>query len=304
MLYSYTEDHGRGLALCHRWQGNDEQSRKPALNFASANGLPLASYEAFLALLAEDFNLAGQDNRGAWPNAPAPDSDFDWWQHAEDLAAFLRSEYREPVIAVGHSIGATLSTKVALRYPELVKAVVLIDPATLPNAVTDKVGKLMARVPRSADMVPIIKSTRRRQAVWNSREDFIAAMSKTQAYKRFSPSAMRAYAEAGLVAEPAAEGGDAAERFRLRYQPRWEAHNFSRAAYLWPLLEQLECPALLLRAEYSNLHREPAFSRQCKRLPSNIDVQVLEGRGHLAIQEDPLQVAEQIQAWIGAQGMA
>ena len=43
----------------------------------------------------------------------------------DDLAA----ELSEPVVAVGHSMGGQLVARLAVRYPSLVKAIVVIDPA-------------------------------------------------------------------------------------------------------------------------------------------------------------------------------
>lgn len=50
----------------------------------------------------------------------------------EDLAALIRHvSPNEPVFLVGHSMGATVAPRVAKKYPELVKGVILEDPAWL-----------------------------------------------------------------------------------------------------------------------------------------------------------------------------
>jgi len=56
---------------------------------------------------------------------------IDWGTFIDDLDLFL-SSFREPVIAMGHSRGAVVSMLLALRRPDLVRALILIDPTILP----------------------------------------------------------------------------------------------------------------------------------------------------------------------------
>lgn len=46
----------------------------------------------------------------------------------EDAAAFIRALNLAPVLVMGHSMGADVAGRLALAYPELVKAVVMVDP--------------------------------------------------------------------------------------------------------------------------------------------------------------------------------
>lgn len=48
---------------------------------------------------------------------------------AADLAALLRSLGSGPVVAIGHSLGASIVSALAVEHPDLVRAVVVIDPA-------------------------------------------------------------------------------------------------------------------------------------------------------------------------------
>ena len=47
--------------------------------------------------------------------------------HAEDCAAVLREVAGEPLVVVGHSMGAFVATVLAARQPDLVRALVLVD---------------------------------------------------------------------------------------------------------------------------------------------------------------------------------
>lgn len=285
----HTENLGRGKAIWREKIATDNKA-KPHLNFAAANGLPLASYDFFLDELAEDFHIAGLENRGAWPpHSPPPR--FNWWQHAKDMETFFEHHYHEPVIAVGHSIGATVSTMLAIKRPDLFRALILIDPATVPSRLIANA----ARIPFLVNRTPMVKGTRGRTAHWPSQEVFASAMARTRAYGKFSDEAMQHYAKAALVPNQNAEQEAA---FQLRFSPQWEAHNFSKAPYLAPLLKKISVPCLLLRAEHSNLHPEQRFKRMTRGLPSCVDTAVLANTGHMTIQEDPDQVSAAIRNWL------
>jgi len=54
-----------------------------------------------------------------------------WKIFTEDLAAFVRKQ-GSPIVALGHSRGGTASLMLAVQYPDLVRALILIDPTILP----------------------------------------------------------------------------------------------------------------------------------------------------------------------------
>lgn len=52
---------------------------------------------------------------------------------SEDIAQFIRSTFEFPPIVVGHSLGAMIALRLAVRHPILVKAIVLISGTLLPS---------------------------------------------------------------------------------------------------------------------------------------------------------------------------
>ncbi|MGP0030523.1 MAG: alpha/beta fold hydrolase [Acidimicrobiales bacterium] len=48
---------------------------------------------------------------------------------ADDLAGLLHRLGAEPVVAVGHSLGTLIVSALAVEHPELIRAVVVVDPA-------------------------------------------------------------------------------------------------------------------------------------------------------------------------------
>jgi pimeloyl-ACP methyl ester carboxylesterase len=48
--------------------------------------------------------------------------------YAQDIAAFLRQQVREPAVVLGHSLGALTALATAVQAPDAVRALVLVDP--------------------------------------------------------------------------------------------------------------------------------------------------------------------------------
>ncbi|WP_278263454.1 alpha/beta fold hydrolase [Nocardia sp. AG03] len=67
------------------------------------------------------------DLRGHGRSTSLPPWDFE--TIVDDLAELLRAETTGPVVVVGHSFGGASAIRLARRHPELVRALVLLDPA-------------------------------------------------------------------------------------------------------------------------------------------------------------------------------
>ncbi len=74
-----------------------------------------------------DVRIIAPDLRGHGRSTGAPPWDFE--TIVDDLAALLRAETSEPVVALGHSFGAAAALHLTDRHPELVRGLVLLDPA-------------------------------------------------------------------------------------------------------------------------------------------------------------------------------
>src|SRR5512144_3030869 len=99
----------------------------PSLHFLHANGYPPECYRPLLELLQTSYHVFGMLLRPLWLNSH-PKEIRDWKPFSEDLLNFLAPPTSTPVIGVGHSIGAMVTLRTALRDPGKFKALVLIDP--------------------------------------------------------------------------------------------------------------------------------------------------------------------------------
>ena len=261
------------------------------MHFAAANGFPLGAYDAFLDLFANHYAIVGLENRGLWPRQPAPDTSFDWKDHAADLIAFLDyqvacGKLQLPIVGMGHSIGATVTLLAATQRPDLFSRLVLIDPATT-LAFTRLGNEDLLR----SHLDTLVSKTRQRKAVWQSRREFRDYLPTRAAYENFVEGALDSYAAAALVAW----GGN----FRLRYHPEWEAHNFACTPPIKEELDGVSLPTLLLCGEHSPMWPEEVLGDLVPDFSPQVEVQTIADAGHLIPQEQPQRIRDAIIRWLG-----
>jgi len=80
--------------------------------------------------LARRYRVIAYSRRYHWPNLPpGKDADASVERQADDLAAFIQAMGIAPAHIVGHSLGGAIALNLTLRHPELVRTLVLAEPA-------------------------------------------------------------------------------------------------------------------------------------------------------------------------------
>jgi len=110
---------GRRLATWDRGDGTP-------LLFVHGVGTSGALWQSDLSALVDDCRVIAYDRRGYGSSSESPGN---WESHREDAAALLEKLGAKPAVVVGYSGGAMIALDLALHRPELLRALVLLDPA-------------------------------------------------------------------------------------------------------------------------------------------------------------------------------
>ena len=111
----------------------DWEGQGPLAVLSHATGFCARLYTPLAKLLTPHLHLVGLDDRGhGRTSAPAdPRRLKNWKTFAADTKRFLE-HLGPPAILIGHSRGGTSGLFLAVHRPDLVRALILIDPTILP----------------------------------------------------------------------------------------------------------------------------------------------------------------------------
>jgi pimeloyl-ACP methyl ester carboxylesterase len=213
-----------------------------------------------------------------------PSKLHNWDIFAEDLERFFE-HLGEPVIALGHSRGAVVSMLVGVRRPELIQALILIDPTILPFSwmwwwfLSKKAG--LAR------FVPIAARAARRKKVWPDAETIFNAYRKKSPFRVWQDGFLEGYIESGTEISVNGE-------LRLCCEPSWEAQCFAACPHdVWRYVPQIKQPTLVLYGAKSDTFLAPAVKRFRSEVPAAV-FRRFERTSHFVPMERPGETAEAI----------
>lgn len=262
----------------------------PLVHLSHATGFCAGVYSPLAAKLRSHLRVIGMDDRGhGKTSAPAdPRRLKNWDIFAEDLARLL-GQFPEPVIAMGHSRGAVASMLMAIRHPELVRALVLIDPTILPYSwmwwwfLAQKTG--LAR------FVPIASKAARRRNGWPSREAMFAAYQGKGPFQAWKDGFLHSY-----IADGTEETGQGT--IKLCCEPAWESRCFAVCPHdVWHYIPMLHQPTLVLYGAESDTFLAAAVKRFKAKVPT-ATFRRLEHTSHFVPMEQPEQSAETILSFV------
>jgi pimeloyl-ACP methyl ester carboxylesterase len=99
----------------------------PPIIFLSGGGEDMGSWKDVIPEFTDSYSIFTVDTPGQGKSSK-PARSFKWKDLAEDVAQLVKQEFREPVIIVGHSLGAMIAGAVAAYNPTSVYVLVLEDP--------------------------------------------------------------------------------------------------------------------------------------------------------------------------------
>lgn len=164
----------------------------PYIHFAHGNGFPSPCYLQLLYRLKEHYPCFSLDRIGHNKLYPVTQN---WSYLVEELINNIIA-VKQPVIAVGHSLGGVLSTLACLKRPELFQAVILLDAPML-GRFKSKLLRL-SKILRLIDNITPAGRTQKRQQYWQSREEALSYFQKKTLFKHFTPECLADYIDYGL----------------------------------------------------------------------------------------------------------
>ena len=260
------------------------------LHFLHANGYPFYCYKPLLDLLHQEYDVFGMLLRPLWEDSKPSDVQ-DWRIFSDDLLPFLNDYTTEPVIGVGHSIGATVTLRAALREPSKFRALVLIEPVLFPY------GRMIAwnfirAIGLGNRLHPSIPGALKRRKSFEHLDQVFDRYRTRNVFRYMSDENLRTYIE-GITC-PAATGG-----YELIFSPEWEARIYYTGLRDFDILRELpnlEVPTLFLRGAETDTFWEEA-ANLIKRKQPKARIETLERSTHLLPLEHPKQVFERIQSF-------
>jgi pimeloyl-ACP methyl ester carboxylesterase len=260
------------------------------LHLLHANGYPPGCYQPFLELLQSEYHVFGMLLRPLWKDSK-PNEVAHWRAFSDDVLQFL-SQMPSPVIGVGHSIGAVVTLRAALRQPEKFRALVLIDPVLyVPSFIVQ--WQLVRRLGLGERLHPLIAGTKKRRRTFDDLEKVFRGYRERSIFRYMSDENLRILIQG--MTQPSGDG-----TYQLLYSPKWEAQIYRTGMQdfdIWRGLPKLEVPTLFIRGAETDTFLENA-AKFVKRKQPKAWVETLDKSTHLLPLERPQEVFDIMQLFL------
>lgn len=245
----------------------DDGAGDPPLLFVHGYSCDGHDWSWQLSHFAARHRVIAVDNRGHGRSS-VPDSGYDHLDFAGDLANVLDHLGCGPVVAIGHSLGGVIVSTLAVERPDLVQAIVSIDPGYLISDELSAQFAPMIDALESSDPVPVAQ----------------AALGGT--YTPASSPALRTWHMRRVAGTPAPV---------LRQTLTNLVRGMALESVSAPYLARRKCPVLALYADPARAAVEAALLTDGRSR-----VVSFEGSGHWIHQERPGEVNHIIDTWLAS----
>jgi pimeloyl-ACP methyl ester carboxylesterase len=261
------------------------------LHFLHANGYPPDCYKPLFELLKTDYRVFGMLLRPLWEDTK-PEEINTWHPLSDDVLRFLSDRKPDPVIGVGHSIGAIVTLRAALRDPGKFRALILIDPVLfVPSIMT--LWKITRTLGLGDRTHPLIQGAMKRRRHFDDLETVFKGYRSRDVFRYMSDEGLRAYIKG--ITQPKAEGG-----FELAYSPEWEVQIYRTGMHdfdIWKNLPKLKVPTLFIRGAETDTFFDSAGRLVRKKQPA-VKVEALAKSTHILPLERPKEVFDIMQTFL------
>ncbi len=181
---------------------------KDILHFSHANGFPASTYRTIFAELADEYEIRHLERIGHDRRFPVT---RDWPHLVDELLESVGRQYERPVWLVGHSLGGYLSLMAALKKPQWVRGVVMIDSPVIAGWRSSVLR--VSQWTGLDDRLSPAAATRKRRRKWASRDEAWRHFREKPAFARWDPRMLADYVDHGIPqTDPSGERRLAFER--------------------------------------------------------------------------------------------
>jgi pimeloyl-ACP methyl ester carboxylesterase len=247
-----------------------------------ATGFLAALWQPVALALTPEARVLGLDLRDHGDSEPG--DTYYWSVFPDDLAGVLSALDLGPALLVGHSVGGAASALCAARHPNLVKALVLVDPVIYPEWLYNQ--------PELAEASDLYRNAGRRRRSWPSRDGMRRLLAGKLPFARWRPEVFDLYVHEAVRA-------DSDGQVTLKCSPETEAAIYRETLRfnLWPEIVNAQAPALVLRGLSKDGLRSTTDPDLAQKLRMADDWPV-EAAGHLIPMEEPEVVAKAVQSFL------
>ena len=248
-----------GLRLHYLDYGNECLPPMPLLHGMRDAAL---SWDIFARAMSGEYRILSLDSRGHGDSDRAGPGGYRFDHYISDIEALADRLNLSDMIIVGHSAGGRYAWNYAVRHPERVRALVIvdIDPDAY-NPQTDRDLRTSSEEPQS----------------WGAEDEFLAYLKTRRVHT--PEDALRKQIPA--ISTRTADGGYA-WKADIRIVTEYERPD------LWDSWGRISCPVLLVRGRQSALLTHETAVKMRAALPSSqVRLAELEGGGHWFYQDFP-----------------
>lgn len=258
----------------------------PLVHISHSIGFCAGVYTPFAEKLKPYLNVIGMDHRGHGKTRALADPQLlkNWNIFYDDLECFFKY-LNQPLIAIGHSMGGTISMVTAIRQPDLVRALILIEPGIMPPSWV--LGTYLLQKCGLTWTVPMVAKTSKRRKEWPDRESLRAYFSSRNSIRYWEKEFFDAYMD-HVVNETNAGCVE------LCCSPTWQSRCIATAPTdIWHYVSKLKTPTLIIYGSKTKTFLPSVIKRLKSKVPHSI-FNCFEGAGHNVIMERPDESAEAI----------
>src|SRR5271166_6078769 len=234
--------------------------------FLHGGALTAHTWDLCCLALRDQFHCIALDQRGHGDSDWAPDADYSIGAQREDVKGFADALGLDRFVLVGMSMGAINGLAYAIRYPETLSALVLIDAG--PNVRRPGSSRIRNFVNESAEPSSL-EAIIERALAFNPRRD---------------PLILRRSLMHNLRQQP--DGNWTWKYDRKRFQQMDRETHLSERRALAEGLAKVTCPTLVVRGAESDVFHEEDAERLASSLPDGRFVTIARA-GHTVQGDNP-----------------